>query len=101
MVQHIKIFIRTHLFKASLLLAVISISAIAWGSMGLYQGLDYNRHLASKSISLQTNSHALLLNASLYNDHGQDEKALSTYAKLATKGNAQFAKTAYFNSGNT
>jgi len=100
MAQQLGIFIRQHLFKASLMVTLVSVTAIVWSSIGLYQALDYNKHLANKSISRQTNHYALLLNASLYNDHGQDNKSLSTYAQLAAKGDANFAKIAYFNSGN-
>ncbi|BCM24513.1 hypothetical protein [Methyloradius palustris] len=100
MAQHLSTFIRKHLFKASLIVTLVSVTAIVWSSIGLYQSLDYNKHLAKKSMSRQTNNYALLLNASLYNDHGQDNKSLSTYAQLAAKGDTKFAKIAYFNSGN-
>jgi|SRR5450830_480311 len=100
MAQYLSIFIRKHLFKASLILTLLSVTAIVWSSIALYQAVDYNRHLSNQSMSQQTNPYALLLNAWLYNAHGQDNKALSSYAQLAARGNPKFAKIAYFNSGN-
>jgi len=100
MAQQLKIFIVRQLLWISVLIFLISMLALVWSAIGIYQAYDYNRHLLNQSISQQNSRHALLLNAAIYSNRGQDTEALNTYAQLVAKGDPEFAKAAWFNSGN-
>ncbi|MFA6179645.1 MAG: hypothetical protein WC696_08555 [Candidatus Methylopumilus sp.] len=100
MAQPLKFILRRQLFNISLALAAMSIATIVWSTGKLYQAHDYNRHLTANTLSQQDSPDALLLNATIYERRGQNNKALTTYALLAAEGDDYFARAAYFNSGN-
>lgn len=101
-------FAKVGWFKLALLAFVLSLVAIAWLVTQLFQLHVFHQHIESKQTIEQTwfgahtTPNALFLSAYLYNNQGQQDKALSNYAKLvaATKNNRLVAN-AHFNTGNT
>ncbi len=88
-----------YFFNFSLGLAPLALACAGWSMLQIYQLHDYNQHLAHHKLSHLHNNHALLLNAYIYANKGQTQKALASYAQLSTQAQP-YAKAAYFNSGN-
>jgi mxaK protein len=100
MAKRLRHMVHRHLLGLSLAAMVISLAMIAWSVFHLYAAYDYANHRKARTLSLRTDANALLLNATLYAERGQSDKALSAYAQLAAQGDEAFSKVAYFNSGN-
>jgi len=97
------------LFKLALICSVLSFLITCWLIVKLLHVYQYHQHLEKQTMPKpdifggHETSYAIFLKAYLHNNQGQQEKALATYAKVASVANKKdvLVGNAHFNSGNT
>lgn len=91
---------RLNLFQLMLLVLCLSLGVLIWSAVTLYQAIDYNERLRTKTLHESRAADALFANAIYWQKNGDVQKTLALYAEAASVDQATIRKSAYFNSGN-
>ncbi len=82
------------------ILLATSLAALIWSGVKLYQAHNYHQHLSNQSFQTSQAADAVFANATLWAQRGQEQKALTLYAQVATIGDRNLRKAAHYNSAN-